>query len=247
MIFKSTLTSVRRRVLDGLSPIYKGKKSLQGTAARERFDSLQHLIDDHFYKYSDLNHPCRRTLTIALERLGGKPAVIIETGSSAWGTKSSLLFDSYVNSFGGFFRSVDLRAEPMFTMRSLCTDKSEFSCDDSVSFLKKVASHDTPVNLVYLDSWDVNWTDPLASALHGFHEFLAVLPLLRDGALLLVDDTPLNSDVMLSVQPKYVEEFDRFTKVYGFTPGKGTLIKNFLAKNSVGKEIKHDYQLLWEF
>jgi hypothetical protein len=247
MIFKSQLISLRRRVLDGLSPIYKGKESLQGIAARERFESLEHLIDDHFHKYSDSNHPCRGTLTTALEKLGNKPAVIIETGSSAWGTNSSLLFDSYVNSFGGFFSSVDLRAEPMFTLRSLCSNRSVFFCDDSVSFLKKFASQNAPLNLVYLDSWDVDWTDPLASALHGFYEFLVVLPLLRDGVLLLVDDTPLNSDVMLNVQPKYVEDFDRFTKVYGFTPGKGALIKNFLVKNAIGKEIKHDYQLLWEF
>jgi hypothetical protein len=113
--------------------------------------------------------------------------------------------------------------------------------------LKNCASQNAQPNLVYLDSWDVDWTDPLASALHGFHEFLVVLPLLRNGVLLLVDDTPLNSDVMLNVQPKHVEDFDRFTKVYGFTPGKGTLIKNFLLKNAIGKEIAHNYQLLWEF
>jgi hypothetical protein len=83
--------------------------------------------------------------------------------------------------------------------------------------------------------------------LHGFYEFLVVLPLLRDGVLLLVDDTPVNSDVMLKVQPKFVEDFDRFTQVYGFTPGKGALIKNFLVKSAIGKEVEHDYQLLWEF
>lgn len=247
MTFKSRLISLRRRALDRLSPIYRGKKGFQGVAARDRFESLGQLIDDHFHRYSDSNHPCRGTLTTALEKLGNKPAVIIETGPSAWGTNSSLLFDSYVNSFGGSFSSVDLRAEPMFTLRSLCSNRSVFFCDDSVSFLKRFASHNTPPDLVYLDSWDVVWTDPLASALHGFYEFLVVLPLLRDGVFLLVDDTPVNSDVMLKVQPKFVEDFDRFTQVYGFTPGKGALIKNFLVKSAIGKEVEHDYQLLWEF
>ena len=244
--FESKVASLRRRALDGLSPIYRGKKSLRGIASRDSFESLDILIDDHFRKYSDSNHPCRETLTAALEKLDRKPAVILETGSSAWGANSSLLFDSYVNSFGGQFSSVDLRAEPMFTMRPLCSRRSEFACDDSVSFLKKFANHKTPPDLVYLDSWDVNWTDPLASALHGFHEFLVVLPLFRTGALLLVDDTPANCNVMQRVQPMFVDDFDRFTQVYGFTPGKGALIKNFLAKNAIGKQVAHDYQLLWE-
>ena len=238
---------LRRRALDGLSPIFKGKESFRGIATRDRFESLEQLIEHHFLNYSEPTHTCRGTLATALEKLGNKPAVIIETGSSAWGTNSSMLFDSYVNSFGGSFTSVDLRAEPMFTLRSLCTNRSEFFCDDSVSFLKKFAYHNKTPDLVYLDSWDLDWTDPLPSALHGLHEFLALRPLLRDGALLLVDDSPVSSDVMLQVQPKYAEDFDKFTQVYGFTPGKGALIKNFLVKNAIGKEIKQDYQLLWEF
>lgn len=246
MIFESKLISLRRRALDRLSPIYKGKKNLQGAVEREKFESLELLIEDHFRRYSESNHPCRGTLTTALEALCQKPAVIVETGSSAWGTRSSLLFDSYVNSFGGSFLSVDIRAEPMFTLRSLCTNRSAFYCDDSVSFLKQFVGHNSQLSLVYLDSWDVHWSDPLPSALHGLHEFLVALPLLRNGALLLVDDTPLNRDVMHSLQPEHVEEFDRFTQAYGFTPGKGALIKQFLIKNAMGKEIKHDYQLLWE-
>jgi hypothetical protein len=241
------LFQLRRPVLDKLSPIYRGKKSLQGEAGRERFDSLEQLIDDHFRKHSEPDHPCRETLTSALERLDKKPAVILETGSSAWGTKSSLLFDSYVNSFGGAFSSVDIRAEPMFTLRSLCSSRSTFFCDDSVRFLKKSVSQNTQPALVYLDSWDVDWADPLASSLHGFHEFLAVFPQLRNGAILLVDDTPLNSDVILKIAPRYVTDFERFARVYGFAPGKGALIKNFLVKNGIGKEIAHDYQLLWQF
>jgi hypothetical protein len=142
-ILKSRFVLLRNRVLDGLSPIFKGKKSFRGMVTRDRFESLEQLIDDHFLKYSDSAHPCRATLATALEKLGKKPAVITETGSSAWGTNSSLLFDSYVNSFGGLFTSVDLRAEPMFTLRSLCTNRSEFCCDDSVSFLKKLARNNT--------------------------------------------------------------------------------------------------------
>lgn len=247
MILGARFAQLKGRVLDRLSPVYKGRKSLKGAATRARFESLDRLVEDHFRRYSEPDHPCRRTLTTALERLGGKPAVILETGSSAWGTNSSLLFDSYVNSFGGTFTSVDIRAEPMFRLRSLCTGRSEFFCDDSVSFLRRIAAQAVRPDLVYLDSWDVDWTDPLASAMHGLHEFLIVFPLLRDGALLLVDDTPLDSDVMRKVQSANTEHFDRFSRIYGFTPGKGALIKNFLLKSGAGRGVKHEYQLLWEF
>lgn len=52
---------------------------------------------------------------------------------------------------------------------------------------------------------------------------------------------------MKKVNPNHIEHFKSFNQMYGFTPGKGALIKNFLVKNAIGKEIAHDYQLLWKF
>ncbi len=46
-------------------------------------------------------------MKVAIELLGDRPARILETGSSAWGTNSSLLFDSYVHRFGGEFYTID--------------------------------------------------------------------------------------------------------------------------------------------
>jgi hypothetical protein len=45
----------------------------------------------------------------AIHLLGQSPSVILETGMSAWGTNSSLLFDDYVCCFGGEFFTVDIR------------------------------------------------------------------------------------------------------------------------------------------
>lgn len=50
----------------------------------------------------------------AIGSLHESPSTIIETGSSAWGTDSSVMFDSFVQSFGGEFLSVDIRLEPLF-------------------------------------------------------------------------------------------------------------------------------------
>ena len=75
----------------------------KGVSRREAFSDPETLVDFHFRNFSSRDHPCRPTLETALIHLDKKPAVIIETGSSAWGTNSSYLFDSYVTSFGGAF------------------------------------------------------------------------------------------------------------------------------------------------
>lgn len=102
------------------------------------------------------------------------------------------------------------------------------------------------VDLIYLDSWDVNWKDPLPSAIHGLNEFLTILPSLKKGSIILVDDTPLNKEIMKEIQPSHVESFVLSEKKYGFPPGKGSLIKIFLEHLKIGKKIAHCYQLLWQ-
>jgi hypothetical protein len=179
--------------------------------------------------------------------LDEKPAVILETGSSAWGANSSLLFDNYVNSFGGTFKTVDIRLEPGLSLRTRCTVSSRMYCDDSIHFLEKMARTKNRIDLVYLDSWDVNWANPIPSAMHGLREFLAISKCLGKGSLLLVDDTPADLSVMQKVQPDHVVEFRSFADDYGFFPGKGALIKQLLLATGKGKQIAHEYQLLWQF
>jgi hypothetical protein len=240
-------SSIARWAVNVSSPLFRGGPGRHGTGTRAKFATLAALLDAHFEKHSEPNHICRTTLSQALEMLSGKPARIIETGSSAWGTKSSLLFDSYVNSFGGTFLSVDIRAEALFWLRPICTSKTTLFCDDSVHFLKNLSSTENSVDLLYLDSWDVDWCAPLPAAIHGFNEFMTIFPTLQNGGILLVDDTPRDPDVMNRIQPRFIADFEKFKRQYGFFPGKGALIKNFLQKNNLGKEICHDYQLLWRF
>lgn len=234
-------------LVDESSSHLRGKIMSHGSVQRPIFSSLDQLIEDHFSLYSEPSHPCRPSLHLALDLLYGKPAVIFETGSSAWGSNSSLLFDSYVNSFGGEFFSVDLRVEPMMSLSKMCSSRTQLHCDDSVAFLKRNLSKIRNADLVYLDSWDVDWSDPLPSAIHGFHEFMTILPCLKPGALLLVDDTPRDSIVLMQVQPQSVPEFLASAEKYLFIPGKGGLIKKYLENNSIGSAIEHQYQLLWKF
>ena len=217
----------------------------KGFAKRKKFTSLESLIDDHFNNYSNPNHPCRDSLTRALKMLGNQPAQIMETGSSAWGANSSMLFDSYVNSFGGSFLSVDIRINPMINLLRVCTERSKFYCNDSISFLKRLPN--PGVSLVYLDSWDVDWTNPLPSSLHGFSEFMEILYFFTPGSLLLIDDTPIDSVIMEKVHPNHLKSFITFKEKYGFAPGKGALVLNYLKQFGRGEIISHDYQLLVKF
>ena len=220
---------------------------IQGTAFREKFVHIDELVEHHFSKFSEPSHPCRITLSAALKKLDHRPAFIIETGSSAWGANSSQLFDSYVNSFGGHFISVDIRDEPMKNLQNICTSLSTFVCDDSANFLRNFSRSGLKPDLIYLDSWDVDWSNPIPAEIHGLAEFLYVFPCLKPGALLLVDDTPKNIEIMEKVQNAFTNQFNLFQNVYGISPGKGGLIKNFLEKNGIGHELMHEYQLLWKF
>jgi len=237
---------IPRLILERLSPYYKGK-SKGGCKFRNKFSTVLDLVDEHFESNGIVSHPCRKTLTIALSMLKSEPAKILETGSSAWGTNSSVLFDSYVNSFGGNLYTCDIRVEPMFTLSKLCSSKSIFYCQNSIIFLKQFLEMNTILDLVYLDSWDVDWADPIPSAIHGFNEFFTILPTLKKGSLLLIDDTPLNLEILSAASPTTINDVVKFKLSYGFMPGKGALIKNFLEKNKLGELVSHEYQLLWRF
>ena len=226
-----------------------GDWSIRGSKKiSNEFTNVDSLIESHFQKNSSPNHICRPTLNKALEMLGTKPSVIVETGSSAWGSNSSLLFDSYVQNFGGKFESVDIRIEPSITLSEKVSNRTILHCDDSVNFLSKWKGRNgvDKIDLLYLDSWDVNWSDPNPSGLHGLAEFLAASSSLQSGSILLVDDTPLDEVNFVSAQSDLFS-FTEFKKKNGFFPGKGSLIKEVLKSLGRGREVMHKYQLLWLF
>jgi hypothetical protein len=206
------------------------------------------LVREHFATRSDLSlsHPNFESLQQAISALGGRPSWIIETGSSAWGTDSSRLFDSYVATFGGRFWSVDLRLQPMLKLKKQMSKSSSMSCDDSVRFLKRwIDQHSLDkADLVYLDSWDLDISDPLPAAIHGLKEFLAISPALRKGSLLLVDDTPLSVDLLPA---PLRESAARFQASHGLVPGKGMLIDLLLKTQPHITKLLHHYQVLYSF
>lgn len=229
-----------------IAPLARGRFTASGDHKREIYSNVDDLVAAHFETFSDRAHPCRSTLARALQLLNQQPALIVETGSSAWGTNSTMLFDSYCNSFGGSCDTVDIRLEPMLKLKESISSNTHMYCDDSVSFIKKLAADGRmrDVDLLYLDSWDVNWADPIPSAMHGLNEYLEALSALEPGALILIDDTPKDLENMALAHPTFSADFQLFVDRFGFAPGKGALVKQLIESTGKGQILAHEYQLL---
>lgn len=213
------------------------------------FKHSEHLVDHHFNLYSTKDHPCINTFKQALGKLNTIPALIVETGSSAWGTNSTILFDNYINNFGGTLETVDVRLEPCINLLNKCSQDTIINIQDSVIFLREWSfkNKDRKIDLLYLDSCDIDWISPNDSMLHCLKEFLVCSQHLQSGSLLLIDDTPINSNIMKKTNPNNLKYFEEFYIKNGFYPGKGSLILSYLNSSHRGKLIEHEYQLLWQF
>ena len=82
----------------GIALEIKGRRTAGGAALVASPDNL---VREHFATRSNLSHGNFKSMQEAISALCGRPSWIVETGSSAWGTDSSRLFDSYVATFGG--------------------------------------------------------------------------------------------------------------------------------------------------
>lgn len=150
--------------------------------------------------------------------------LIIETGCARppdnvpWGTEdisfaddgfSTLIFDKFINDFGGDFHSVDLTPKHVEYARSRVSDKSQIHCDDSVGFLwhvsKILAEEERYVDLLYLDSYDYEESNPYPSMVHHIKEIAVILNRLRPGSMIAVDDNIGTGSERMG-KPKYVAE-----------------------------------------
>lgn len=208
-----------------------------------RVDNSNQLIERHFSTWSQTNHQCFEGLRVALELLNNKEALIVETGSSAYGTDSSRLFDAYVTRFGGRFYSVDINPYARRRLRFQHSRNSHFIVSDSVDFLAnfQLRSKDVKVDLVYLDSWDVDWFHPDESAIHGYNEYLSIQGQLKPGSVIVIDDTPRTLDW---IPPECVDIAQEYLRINGVLPGKGALILKKLEDSPLATKIWHEYNLV---
>ena len=142
-----------------------------------------------------------------LDRQSG-PILIIETGVARqpdnWGGdgQSTVLFDRYVTARGPDSRvhAVDISADSVTACRAMVGDQTTVQLQDSVKFLDELArgTNSARPNLVYLDSYDLDWDYWFASAAHCIKEFAAITPLLNSNTLLVTDDSPPVTHILAS-------------------------------------------------
>jgi hypothetical protein len=206
---------------------------------------LDKLIDRHFKIWSEVNHINKDGLKLAIEQMPQDEPFIFETGSSAYGTNSSRLFDSVVQKLGGNFHSTDISSKPSRSLKFQHSKRTQLHICDSVQFIRNQLNDiSDKVDLCYLDSFDVDWLNPLPSAEHGLREYLQIRPFLQRGSVLVVDDTPAH----LRLIPENYHTFAlSFQELYGVLPGKGAFIFKIIKSTEPEKIIHHDYNLVIKF
>ncbi len=200
---------------------------------------FKELVEYHFKYFSEYNHINKTMFLKLFEYFNNNPISIFETGSSAWGTNSSVLFDSYIKKFGGNFITVDIRKEPSEKLNKIFSKNSKAFVGDSLDFIKNYKKNELKkVDLVYLDSFDVDFKNPEPAMEHGLNEFLYLDKLVSPGTLIAIDDTP--KDIKL-----YGENFTNEKKYNNnFIPGKGTYILENIKESKKYEIVYHHYSLI---
>ena len=168
-----------------------------------------------------------------------KEPLIVETGCARQldnyegDGQSSLLFDKYINEYGGYFWTVDLSEESVnYSKSKVISENSAVALGDSITKLKELNTvllqSEKKIDFLYLDSFDAPRDQPevvYMSAVHHLYELVTIAPSLVDGALIGVDDN-------------WVEN--------GQLAGKGQFVFDYMQKS--GRPLCHDgYQLFWKW
>lgn len=178
-----------------------------------------------------------------------RPVGIVETGclrkADNWegDGQSTLLFDRYAEHHpGSFVATVDINAEATAICRSLVGAAVRITTGDSVNFLRDMAAAPPPelpaLDLLYLDSFDVDFDDPMPAAIHHMKEFVAASPLITAETLVMVDDSPSSFLGVLSVDSSFSAITDPQIS------GKGKLIADY-ARHVGAEQRFAGYQCGW--
>ena len=162
-----------------------------------------------------------------LGSLNKKDVTILETGiarqENNWqgDGMSTLMSDKYINSVGGNFTSIDINPSNINFAKSNVSPKSNLICSDSVIKLHEISRDENfpMIDVLYLDSFDLDFNNPTPSSFHHMKELLAIFPKIKKGTLIVVDDN-----------------FDG--------KGKGQMIKDFMQNIKINTFFD-EYQIGW--
>jgi len=172
-----------------------------------------------------------------------RPLNILESGIASAGTQSTYLFNEFVRKYGGRFWSVDIKSDLVNRHSGNMCPATTLVCKDSVAFFKEWAAKNEVADVVYLDSWDLDFYNPTPAGVHGLNEYRALLPAFRSGSLLLIDDTP-SSPYWLDTRGSLYSDMTRLYDTKRLFPGKGMYV---LSEPKNATTLLHNYQVLYKF
>jgi hypothetical protein len=201
------------------------------------------------FAYPQLAHRAE-TFKFAFQHLCSlqRPACIVETGcvrnkgTFSGEGQSTVLFDKFSECTPGTtVHSVDISADSTTMCKSIVSSRVQVHTMDSVLFLRNecpnlIQPHHY-IDLLYLDSYDVNFDEPHDSAMHHLKELLAASPLISSNTLILLDDSPsyatffLNNSQINLASPQKIG-------------GKGKYIANYM-ENIQNMPVLQSYQAAW--
>jgi len=162
------------------------------TSSAEPEQFLNGLIDVADKRYSTFYMAFKIMLTRGLK-------TIVETGTARDGARncggdgcSTVVLSRFVQAVeGASLNSVDISEQAVISCRAALpagTQNVTVHQSDSVEFLKNFS---TPIDFLYLDSYDFDGNDPLPSQEHHLREIIAAYNNLHHGSLVMVDDCAL--------------------------------------------------------
>lgn len=188
----------------------------------------------HFQLWSDPSHINKPAFLKVIKFLNGKPARILETGTSAWGTDSTRLWDRYIQQYGGELVSIDIRHEPANRLKKHMNKRTTLLIGDSIKVLEQIK---TNFDLYFFDSFDLDLENPELSANHGYAEYLQIKNRLKIGDIIYIDDTPINFE-------KLNEKSANFLNTHRVLPGKGAFVIPDLLASFEIEVMHHEYSFI---
>lgn len=143
--------------------------------------------------------------------LDRNPAIqcIVETGTYRGGGgdgNSTLMFAHLARETGATFYSVDITPECIERSKAMLGDLQRHAihvCRDSIAFL---STFKMGIDLLYLDSFDVDVANTLPAQIHQLAETGAAYGKLNPGAVIMLDDCRLPNGGKGALTSKFLED-----------------------------------------
>lgn len=147
---------------------------------------------------------------------------IVETGSirlkDNWlgDGQSTVIWNRYALFEFATFETVDASEEAQKLVQEMQLGNTNAFCMDSVKFLSGTTAR---IDLLYLDSYDLDMDNMHPAAMHCMFEFTAAMPRLGKGSIVFIDDSPITDTGFVVGKGLYVAQYFKHLGILPFATG----------------------------